>query len=157
MGPHRRSILPRFALRLAAAACVFLSCPAAAQTAIERGDFTVHYSAIPSTTLAPEVARQYAITRSAGRALLNLAVLKRAADGEPRAVTARISGAATNPNGQRQTLALREVREGDAIYYLAEPRIAARDTLDFELAVVPEGASSAIEVRFRQEFFPETR
>jgi hypothetical protein len=89
--------------------------------------------------------------------LLNVAVMKRAPGTQARAVTARISGAATNPNGQRQTLALREVREGDAIYYLAEPRIAARDTLDFELSVVPDGESGPIEVRFRQEFFPDAR
>jgi hypothetical protein len=157
MRSQLRSTLPRFAARFAAAACVILSFAATGQTAIERGDIAVHYSAIPSTTLAPEVARQYAITRSAGRALLNIAVLKRGADAEPRAITARISGAATNPNGQRQTLALREVREGDAIYYLAEPRIAARDTLDFELSVIPDGATAPIEVRFRQEFFPASR
>lgn len=156
-GSQHRSILLRYALRFAALACILLSSTAAAQTAIERGDTAVHYSAIPSTTLAPEVARRYAITRSAGRALLNIAVMQRSPGAEPRAITAGITGSATNPNGQRQTLALREVREGDAIYYLAEPRIAARDTLDFELSVVPEGATGPIEVRFRQEFFPEAR
>lgn len=132
-----------------------LATPSApAQTTTERGDIVVHHSAIATTALQPEVARQYAITRSAGRALLNIAVQRRQADGSTRAVTAAVSGAATTASGQRQELAVREVREGDAIYYLAEPRITAPETLNFELAVTPEGESAPLSVRFSQEFFP---
>jgi len=129
-----------------------LASAAAAQTSLTRGDYEVHYSAVPSVTLAPEVARQYAITRSANRALLNIAVLH-----QGRSVAARVSGSATNLSGQRQDLAPREVREGDAIYYLAEPRVAAQETLDFDLQVLPAGSSAAIPVRFGQEFFPALR
>ena len=137
--------------RLALALCLFAG-GAAAQNSLTRGDIEVHYNAVPTTVLAPEVARQYAITRSANRALLNIAVLRAG-----RAVAAKVSGAATNLSGQRQELALREVREGEAIYYLAEPRVADRETLDFDLSVLPEGSPEAIPVKFRQEFFPPAR
>ena len=119
-----------------------------AENSITRGDVVVHYNAVPSVTLAPQVARQYAITRSANRALVNIAVLK-----QDVAVAAKVSGSATNLTGQRQELAVREVREGDALYYLAEPRIADRETLDFDLLVTPAGSNDAIVVKFRQEFF----
>lgn len=139
----------RFAAWLLLSAC---AAAAHAESFATHGEYTVHYNALPSTQIAPEVARQYAITRSANRALLNVAVRR----GEA-AVAARITGAATNLAGQRQELALREVREGEAIYYLAEPRTANQDTLAFELAVVPDGTTAPIVIRFRQEFFPPVR
>jgi hypothetical protein len=122
---------------------------AQAQGSLVRGDYEVHYSAVPSVSVPAEVARQYAITRSANRALLNIAVLKAGTN-----VKAVVTGAATNLTGQRQDLAVREVREGEAIYYLAEPRTADRETLDFDLSVTPDGTQEAIVVKFRQEFFP---
>lgn len=124
----------------------------------QAGDgITIHYHAQPTLTLTPEVARGYAITRSASRALLNVALRRARPDGLADAVAAKVEGAATNLAGQRQALGLREVREGDAIYYLAEPRIGARDTLDFELRIIPDGAATPVLVRFRQEFFPVVR
>lgn len=117
------------------------------------GEYTVHYNALPSTWLAPEIAQRYGITRSANRALLNVAVVKGPRATEALAVPARIKVAAINPSGQRQALNLRQVRDGGAIYYLGEARIEERDTLDFELEVTPEGGTP-INVRYRQEFWP---
>jgi hypothetical protein len=134
-------------------ALTILPLAGSAQNTLERGDVVVHYNALPSTTLSPDVARQYRITRSSNRALLNVSVLRKQADGSQTAIPARIDAAATNLNGQRQDLALREVREGEAIYYLAEPRVTDQETLNFELNVLPEGESSAIQVRFQQQFF----
>ncbi len=117
------------------------------------GDITVHYNAIPSTTLTPDIARRNGLTRSSNRALLNVSVQRgeRAADGV--AIPARIEAAATNPVGQRQTLNLREVQDGSALYYLGEARIEERDTIDFDLVVTVDD-SPPIRVRYRQEFWP---
>ena len=128
---------------------LFVAGAAQAQGSLSHAGYDVHYSAVPSVSIPAQVARQYAITRSANRALLNIAVLR---GGTP--LKATVTGAATNLSGQRQELAVREVREGDAIYYLAEPRTADRETLDFDLSVTPEGATAPIAVKFRQEFFP---
>lgn len=133
-----------------AAILLLLAGAAQAENSIERGEYVVHYNALPSTSISPEVARQYAITRSANRALLNIAVLRQ---GKP--VTAKLTGSATNLAGQRQELAVREVREGEAIYYLAEPGVANQDTLAFQIDVLPDGAQQPIPVVFRQEFFPD--
>jgi hypothetical protein len=146
----------RLAFAFLSSALVAFVTSAQAQNPIVRGDVQVHYSALSTTSLSPEVARQYAIIRSAGRGLLNIAVLRGTQTGLQRAIPAAIAGAATNLAGQRQILSLREVREGEAIYYLAEPRIDDGETLEFELAVTPDGESSPIEIRFRQQFFAPT-
>lgn len=117
------------------------------------GDITVHYNAIPTTALTPEIARRTGITRSSNRALLNVSVQRGERAADSVAIPARIEAAATNPVGQRQTLNLREVRDGRALYYLGEARIEERDTIDFDLIVTPEDAP-AIRVRYRQEFWP---
>jgi hypothetical protein len=116
----------------------------------------VHYNAMPSTQLTPEIATRYGITRSANRALLNVSVMKGPRAATAVAVTARIDATAINGAGQRQALNLREVRDRGAIYYLGEARIEERDDLVFELVVTPEGGAP-INARYRQEFWPAVR
>ncbi len=139
-----------FALALGLA----LALPAAAENSVRSGQTVVHYNALPTTSLTPEIARQNGITRSANRALVNVAV-REGDPGADRAVPAKVSIAATNLTGQRSDLRVREVREGDAIYYLAEARVAGNDTLSFEVEVTREGATAPIRVEFRQEFFAQ--
>lgn len=127
--------------------------PLLAQSSLVQDGYTVYYSAIPTLDLTPDVARGYVITRSANRALLNIAIRRANADGDV-AVSARISGSAQNDAGQGQAVALREVREGDAIYYLGEPRMRPGDTLRFDLQILPEGAERPITLRFSRTFYP---
>lgn len=131
-----------------------LSLPALADNSTRAGDIVVHHNAVPSTSLTPDVARQYGITRSANRALVNISV-RQGEPGADRAVQAAVKLSATNLNGQRLELRAREVREGDAVYYLAEARVTGNDTLVFELEVTPEGATAPIKASFRQEFFAQ--
>ena len=126
--------------------------PALAENSLRAGDITVHFNALPTTTLSPEVARANGITRSANRALVNVAV-RQGEPGADRAVTAKVTVSATNLAGQRVELRMREVREGDAIYYLGEARTSGQETLSFDLSVTPEGAERPIRTVFRQEFF----
>lgn len=121
---------------------------------VEVGDVAIHYNAIPTTMLTPEVARQYGITRSSGRSLLNVSVLRKR-EGMPVATPAVVTAAATNLNGQRQDLRVREVREGEAIYYLAEARFQDAETLTFDLEIIPEGSDEVIRTRFQQQFFAQ--
>lgn len=147
----RRSLVTTIALALLAMA---LALPAFADNSTRADGFVVHHNAVPSTSLTPDVARQYGITRSANRALVNISV-RQGEPGADRAVQSTVKLVATNLNGQRQDLRAREVREGDAVYYLAEARITGNDTLNFELEVTPEGAAAPIKASFRQEFFAQ--
>ena len=139
---------------LSSTACLaLLLLPAlAAAQSVSSGDITVHYSAIPTTTLTPEVARQYGITRSASRALVNIAVRK-GKPGADVAVPSTVTVTVTNLNGQRQAINMREVKEGEAVYYLGETRVNGNETLSFEVEVRTPDRSEPIRASFRQEFF----
>jgi len=138
--------------RLLIAACLMLlPMLALAQGQLKRGEYTIHYSALPTTLLSPEVARNSGVTRSASRGLLNIAVLRDKA-GVSAAMVAEVRASATNLNGQRQDIRMREVREGEAIYYLGEPRIDDGARLDFEIEVIPLGADAPIRIEFSQPF-----
>jgi len=138
---------------LAAAALCFAALPASAGS-MRSGDLSVHFNALPTTRLTPEVARQYGVTRSANRALVNVAI-RRGEPGADTAVAATVTVSATNLAGQRMDVRMREVRDGDALYYLGEARIAGQDTLTFDLEVVVEGQPQPMRAQFRQEFFPQ--
>ena len=143
-------------LRLwACGALLFVLCIASASAqSVSSGDITVHYSVVPTTSLTAEIARQYGITRSSSRALVNIAVRK-GKPGADAAVPSQVSVGATNLNGQRQQLMMREVKEGEAIYYLGEARVSGQETLNFEVEVRIAGRAEPIRAVFRQEFFPK--
>lgn len=124
-----------------------------AQATAEEGAYTLHVNAISTLDLSPEVARASGITRSASRGLLNIAIRRMQTDGSDVATRATVTADAINLSGQRQILSLREVREGDAIYYLAEPRVSESEELTFEISARPEGNASILKARFKKAFF----
>ncbi|MGQ0799735.1 MAG: DUF4426 domain-containing protein [Pseudomarimonas sp.] len=140
-------------LLLAALATLMPISNTLAQATAEIGAHTLHVNAISTLEISPDVARASAITRSASRGLLNIAVRRLRDDGSDVATRATVTADAINLSGQRQILSLREVREGDAIYYLAEPRIAEAEELTFEISARPEGDASILKARFKKTFF----
>jgi len=119
------------------------------------GDYMIHYNAINTSILQPEVAKQYKINRSKNRALLNISVRKKGSGTmtQDTAVIANVTATAANLNKQLQEIKMREIREGDAIYYIGEFRIANAETLDFKIRVDAENKGQAHDLSFRQEFF----
>jgi len=143
--------IPFFA---AAALALAAALPAAGAGFMRTGDLRVHFNALPTTSLTPEVARQYGVTRSANRALVNVSI-RRGEQGADEAVAAQVTVSATNLAGQRQDVRMREVRDGDALYYLGEARVTGQDMLTFSLEVRIEGEAQPMRAEFRQEFFPQ--
>lgn len=125
--------------------------PAGASDA-DIGDHIVHFSAQSTDQLPPEVARAYNIVRSKNRAMLNVSVL-RESDGTP--VVAGVSVKTVNLTGQLKNVTMRQIDEGDAIYYIGEVAIANRETLVFDISITPEGSDRASEVRFKRQFFTD--
>jgi len=129
---------------------------AAAATALAEqkkrlGPFDVHYSVVPSTFFGPEIAERYGIVRGRDRGLVNVTVI---ADGKP--VVAAVEGYATNLLGQQSELQVREVREGEAVYYLAPVRYTDRETLRFRFNITAtDGVERVLE--FQQEMFWDDR
>ncbi|MBD8525582.1 DUF4426 domain-containing protein [Pseudomarimonas arenosa] len=139
-------------VRLGLALTALLSCVSvSAEKSISAGEYTVHYNALSTLDLSPEVARSYSVSRSANRGLLNIAVRQKSEQGD-HAAAAKLSGEAVNEAGQRQALYFREIREADAIYYLSEPPVRPGDTWRFELQVEIENGPT-VPLRFSQEFF----
>lgn len=121
------------------------------------GDYVIHYNALNTTILSPKMAENYNITRSKNRALLTIAVRKKAAEGEmlDRAVSATVSAGMVNLSEQYSPIEMREIREPAAIYYIGVFPISKAETLGFTLKVTPEGKGEPHEFKFRQEFFTD--
>jgi hypothetical protein len=111
------------------------------------GSYTVHYIAVNSTFLTPEIAGQYHIVRGKRHAFLNITVLRNNPGGSTTPVSAQLSGGKSNLMQQSSTIPFNEIREGDAIYYIGEFDFSNAETLRFKIDVQPEGkgASNTIE------------
>jgi hypothetical protein len=103
------------------------------------GKYTVHYQAVNSTFLTPKIAAQYGIERNERRAFLNIAVLHNNDDGSTTPVTAVLAGGKQNLLQQGSDIDFREIREGEAIYYIGEFDFSNAEILRFEVKVQPEG------------------
>jgi hypothetical protein len=127
--------------------------PAQAENAQDFGDYVVHFNALTTDNLPPTVTREYGITRSKNRALLNIAVLKKILGTTGQPVNAAISASVANLTGQRRDIELREIREGNAIYYIGEFGVNHEDNLEFTVIAQPEGHDRPLRVQFQQRFF----
>ncbi|EKO3975676.1 DUF4426 domain-containing protein [Vibrio fluvialis] len=132
-------------------ACAAL--PANAEQLINIKDVEVHYSAFNSTFLTPQVAKSYKLTRNGYSAVLNISVLDTSTAGKP-AVEAKLSGQVKNLIGNMRELEFSEVKEGNAIYYLAESPISNEEDLSFDIDV-NAGLKGAGKLRFTQKFYVE--
>lgn len=143
-------------MRRALLACgLLLGLPVHAEQWVDTGNLRVHYSAMNSTTITPEVASQAGITRSRGQAVLVLSPQQRQADGRYRGVAAVGEASATSLLGQRQTITLLPVREGDAFYLLGSFDVIDGEYLRLQAQVLPDGAQSPLRLQFTQQFFRE--
>jgi len=117
------------------------------------GSYAVHYNALTTDGLPPAVARAYGFRRSSATVLINIAVVREQAGTTGESVRAAVTLTVTNLVGQPKQLSeVREVIEGDAIYYLATTTVAPHETLDMRVQVVPEGEVRPIAFRYTQSF-----
>ncbi len=119
------------------------------------GDYELFFNALATDQLTPEIARAYNITRSKARAMLNVTIRKKMADGTTVPVTGDITVKATNLTGQLKSLTLRQVTEADAIYYIGDLPVANREVLVFDISATPNGESTPLNVRFQQQFYTD--
>jgi hypothetical protein len=141
------SILPIvFSLILA----LFTSQNANADNMKKLGTMNVHYMAIGSTFFTPEIAKAYGITRSRFNGLINISVLDNSQKTTP-AKSVSITGSAKNNLGQFKTLEFTEVKEGDAIYYLAQVNYTDEETLHFDIAI--NDGTEKQQLKFSQKFY----
>lgn len=123
---------------------------ASAENMKKLGGLNVHYIALGSTFLTPEIAKAYDIERSRYKGLVNISVLDNTQEGNP-AKTVFISGKARNDVGQIKSLDFTEVKEGDAVYYLAQVSYSNEETIYFDIRISDKGQQHNL--KFSQKFY----
>ena len=116
------------------------------------GDYTLHVNALTTDQLPQDVAKEYRIPRSNSRAMLNVVITKKAADGD-EPVPGSVNANARNLAGQLKELEMREITEEKAIYYIADLSVDDKDTVTFDIDVVPVNESDPFKISYRHEFF----
>ncbi len=116
------------------------------------GNLEVHYNAMLSTDLLPEVAKTYKIDRSPTRGILTVSVLRKNDMGVAQPIPAKLSAYLVNLSNQLGEIDMREVREGNAVYYLGEFRVVPPNTLKFTVTLGTNG-DPIREVSFTQKFY----
>lgn len=123
---------------------------ASAENMKKLGTMNVHYIAIGSTFFTPEIAKAYGITRSRYNGLINISVLDNTKDGSP-AKAVSLTGKAKNNVGQFKDLVFTEVKEGAAIYYLAQVNYSNEETIHFDI-MINDGKEKQ-QLKFSQKFY----
>jgi hypothetical protein len=124
---------------------------ALAQQSETFGPFELHYSVVNTTFLDPKIAATYGITRGEKRAILNLALRENLSSGST--ARAMVLQGRTWDLIQNQTLEFREIREGDAIYYVAEFPFINEEWRFFEVDFRPAGADQTYTFNFKHQLY----
>ena len=133
-----------------------LTTPGEAQQSQDFGQYVVHYNALNTSMIPPQVAKGYGIRRSSSRALLNITVLKKVMDTPGTPVKANVTASGTNLTGQRREIDIREIEDKEgAIYYIGEFPVHNLETYNFTIDVRLEAETDPLVVKFRQQFYTE--
>lgn len=121
-----------------------------AEQKVQLGDWDVHYIAMSSMLIEPAIAKQYGLKRANDMGLLNISVL---ASATQQAQQVELSGVAINLMQQRVPLTFTMVKDGPAIYYLAQLR--HRPEEHYRLEITINGSNSTQLLKFAHTFYGE--
>jgi hypothetical protein len=117
------------------------------------GPYELHYSVVDTTFLAPEVAATYGIVRGKKHAILTLAVREEL--GPAGETLNMLLKGRTWDLIQNQPLEFLEIREGKAVYYIAEFKFINEEWRFFEVDFRPEGADRTYRFTFKHQLYVE--
>ena len=149
------------AISLRAAGALFVGAlllaaiPARAENSTVEGGYVIHHNAMTTDNLSPEIASAYHIQRSKERGMLNISVIRGEKGKLGTPVEAKVKVVARNLVGQEENIPMREIREGTAIYYIADFPVVNREQLDFFIEVTPQGEHAPLKAQLRQEFYTD--
>ena len=127
---------------------VFATFSSSAEQKKQLGNWDVHYMVLSTTFLSPEIAKANNIVRSRFSSLVNISVLN---NNSKVAQSVAMSGSATNLLGTKKELSFKQVKEGDAIYYLALLDYRNRETYRFKINI--QQGNTTRTLSFQQELF----
>jgi hypothetical protein len=114
------------------------------------GSWDVHYIALNSTFLTPQVAKQYGIVRSKFNGLINISVLDRE---DKTAQSPVLTGNAKNLLGVVKKLTFKQVTEGKAIYYLAVLPFSDRE--QYRISIEINDGLKQKTLKFQHKFYAD--
>lgn len=123
---------------------------AQAEQKVSLGNWDVHYIAFNTTFLTPEIAKSYGIVRSKYNGLINISVLDKQSQ---VAQDVLLSGDARNLLGVVKKLSFKQVREGDAIYYLAVLPFSDQEHYRINLEI--NDGKTQQKLKFEHKFYAE--
>lgn len=145
--------ISRTALGGLIALTLLLSSLVQAESFQQFGDYQVHYSAVNTSFLTPEIATASGITRSRSLAFLNVTVLETQSDGSTKAVNVPVDGTVSGLADQAQPLSFRTLRDGGSIYRIATFSIQDGEPMRFELNVGLERNAAPTVVNFIRRLY----
>jgi hypothetical protein len=148
--------MKQFLITLLLLGTLSFSLTSEAQQAQDFGDYVVHYNALNTNLIPPQVAQGYGIQRSPNRALINITVLKKVMDTPGTPVAAMVTANGTNLTGQTREIKIRKVEDSEgAIYYLGDFPVHNLETYRFTIEVAVAGEDEPLVVKFKQQFYTE--
>lgn len=136
-------------------ALMLLFSTAQADQKVTFNGYELHYIALNSTMLTPEIAGQYGLVRSGQQALLNLSVLEqRRNDVAVPVPNAEVTVRVRNLLGQSNRLDMRVIEEQNARYFIGTVPFDDREVLWFDIVVSIPGERD-FEFSFSQELWEE--
>jgi hypothetical protein len=145
--------MKRFALFPLLVLLLMITPVQAQQNAQQFGDYVIHYNAVNTDFLTPEVARNYGIQRSKNRVLVTVSVLRGEMGVAGKPVAAKVSAHTANLTDQTKNLSMREVRDGEAIYYIDTFSVTNEETMDIFVTATPVDGGPRMSIKFRKQFF----
>ncbi|MEH6689167.1 MAG: DUF4426 domain-containing protein [Halopseudomonas sabulinigri] len=118
------------------------------------GDLIVYHNVFNSSFLQPEIAANAGLQRGPNQGVINIAV-QRQSNGKAQAVDAILKGEVRSLIGQPVPLQFKRIKEGDAIYFVANYSAAQRGILLFKIDIQAAPGSIVHNLSFQQEFFPD--
>ncbi|WP_299490404.1 DUF4426 domain-containing protein [uncultured Shewanella sp.] len=115
------------------------------------GNYDIHYVAFDSTFLTPQIAKAYDLKRSRYTGIVNISVLNNSS-ADLEAVPVELSGTASNLLDTRKNLKFKEIKEGKAIYYIAEIPYRDDQEITFDINVKYKSKLNT-KLKFKHKFY----
>lgn len=138
--------------------CIFLAAllnlpgAALAQRSERFGPYELHYNVVNTTFIEPPVAATYGITRGEDRAIVNVALRRHTGEGSSTAPM-QLTGTVRDLLMQSQPLDFEEIREGAAVYYIAEFKFINEEWRIFDLEFRPLDTDRSYTFTFKQQLY----
>ncbi len=129
--------------------------PAGAQQSERYDAYELYYSVVNTTFISPETAARYSIVRGDDEAILNLALREHLSDGSSRPVAMTLEGTSRDLMQRGGKLAFREIREGQAIYYIAPLQFIDREWRHFDVTFTPEGSDQHYTFKYKHQLYSD--